>query len=125
MKVGDICKVIKKSPTVPFNVLGQFGFVTKEIDDEFVDIIMVKADGSFSGSGSVERDCLRQIFDPQWLRAKELYFEIREKAAKAFQERTIQYDKHLSTVAEKHDLTIEKVKEIISDIYSFRYEDVS
>lgn len=118
MKTGDICRIVRQSPKQSVQLVGEVALI-QEILEEYASIETLRIDGSVAGAGCVPLDCLELETNSQWLQAKEKRDQYLSKISEEATIRTNRWIAKLEEVANKHNITIEQVKEIRQELTSF------
>jgi hypothetical protein len=120
--IGDIVRVARQPDDILLHIVGKVGYID-ELNETYVIFMGLKLNGSMSGCGSVQLDCLEHENSAQWKQAKELRDA---KAALSFAESKARSERYAARMAElsaQYGISVENAKALNSDIEALSSRD--
>ena len=117
-ELWDVVKIVKEPQVAGIKLVGTVGLVleVRDAQSEFVFMEALEASGKMTGTGWLPCDCLELVESPEWMRAGEIRkqeIEARLAEGRRYHEA---YTTAFEGIAERHDLTPEKLKAIHEEL---------
>lgn len=116
--IGDVVRVAKQPPDLPAKVIGEVGFIDSLHENgTHAGILALNVDGSLSGGGTVQLDCLVLESAPHWVQAKRLHDEAQAKRLDEYKSRSDRINTGLQKIASEFGITPEQADEIHQKVH--------
>lgn len=120
--LGDIVRVARQPEDMGVHIVGEVGYIDS-LTPTHAGFNGLKLDGSPSGYGSVQLNCLEHEDSAQWKVAKGLRDAAFEKAVAESLARSERYAARMVELSAKYGISVENAKSLNSDIKALSNRD--
>jgi hypothetical protein len=111
----DLVLVARQPKDMIVRIVGEVGYIDS-LTSTHAGITCLKLDGSMSGAGRVQLDCLEHEVGSHWMRAKEIWYAKFEQLKAEGIAQTERYHARMAELSAKYGISVENVKALYLDI---------
>lgn len=120
--LGNLVRVARQPKDMMVHIVGEVGYIDS-LTPTHAGITCLKLDGSVSGCGTVQLDCLEHEDSAQWKVAKGLRDAAFERSVTESVARSERYAARMAELSAKYRISVENAKALNSDIEALSSRD--